>query len=159
MGRRKRGIPYRQRVEQYIRDHRDNTAIHKLTHNQPLTEEDYRNLENVLTRDLGNKEDYEKNYGETPFGLLVRKIARMDHEAAMDAFSAFINDQSLNPQQIDFVKKVITHIENNGYMEDLTVLLKAPFEKPISFQKLFDLKRQKELVDAINRVKENALVM
>ena len=86
-------------------------------------------------------------------------FARMDHEAAMDAFSAFINDQSLNPQQIDFVKKVITHIENNGYMEDLTVLLKAPFEKPISFQKLFDLKRQKELVDAINRVKENALVM
>ncbi|MBR3262203.1 MAG: hypothetical protein IKF93_03715 [Lachnospiraceae bacterium] len=61
-------IPYRQRVEQYIRDHQDNTAIHKLTHNQPLTEEDYRNLENVLTRELGNKEDYEKNYGETPFG-------------------------------------------------------------------------------------------
>lgn len=28
-----------------------------------------------------------------------------------------------------------------------------------SFQKLFDLKRQKELVDAINQVKENALVM
>ena len=149
---------YRQRVEQYIQENKDNTAIYKLTHNMPMTEEDYKNLEIVLTRELGNKEDYEKNYGETPFGLLVRKIAKMDHQAAMEAFSAFINDQSLNMQQIDFVKKVITHIENNGYMDDLGILLKAPFEKPISFAKLFDIKRQKELVDAINQVKDNALV-
>lgn len=148
---------YRQRVEQYIQEHKDNTAIYKLMHNKPMTEEDYRNLEIVLTRELGNKEDYEKSFGETPFGLLVRKIAKMDHQAAMEAFSAFINDQSLTTQQIDFVKKVIAHIENNGYMEDLNVLLKAPFEKPISFSKLFDLKRQKELVQAINQVKDNAL--
>lgn len=149
---------YRQRVEQYIQDNKDNTAIYKLMHNMSMTEEDYNNLEIVLTRELGNKEDYEKNYGKTPFGLLVRKIAKMDHQAAMEAFSAFINDQSLNTQQIDFVKRVIVYIENNGYMDDLNVLMKAPFEKPISFAKLFDMKRRKELVDAINQVKDNALI-
>jgi len=123
-----------------------------------MTEEDYRNLEQVLIHDLGNQEDYQKNYGEKPFGLLVRKVAKLDHQAAMEAFSAFINDQSLNRQQIDFVHKVITYIENNGYMEDLSVLLNAPFEKPVSFPKLFDLQKQIELRDAINKVKENALV-
>jgi len=76
----------------------------------------------------------------------------------MNAFSAFINDQSLNSQQIDFVHKVITYIENNGYMEDLAVLLNAPFEKPVSFQKLFDIQRQIQLRDAILQVKDNALV-
>ncbi len=150
--------PYRQRVELYIQEHHDNTAIHKLMHNIPMTEEDYKNLEKVLTVDLGNEEDYQKNYGETPFGLLVRKIAKLDHQAAMDAFSGFINDQSLNSQQIDFVHKVITYIENNGYMEDLTVLLNAPFEKPVSFQKLFDIQRQIQLRDAILQVKDNALL-
>ena len=149
---------YRQRVEQYIEEHHDNTAIYKLMHNIPMTEEDYRNLEQVLTRDLGNQEDYQKNYGEKPFGLLVRRIAKMDHEAAMEAFSTFINDQSLNRQQIDFVHKVITYIENNGYMEDLSVLLNPPFEKPISFPNLFDGQKRMELRDAIQKVKENALI-
>lgn len=149
---------YRQRVEQYILEHKDNTAIYKLTHNKPMTEEDYKNLEIVLTRELGNKEDYEKNYGETPFGLLVRKIAKMDHQAAMEAFSAFINDQSLNTNQINFVQKVIAHIENNGYMENMNILLKAPFEKPISFRNLFDYQRQIQLRDAIEQVKKNALI-
>ena len=53
----------------------------------------------------------------------------MDHEAALAAFSEFINDQSLNSRQIAFVQKVITHIEQNGYVEDLSILAKPPFDK------------------------------
>ena len=82
---------------------------------------------------------------------------RVDHEAAMAAFSAFINDQSLNQKQIAFVHKVIQHIELNGYMENPAELTKPPFDKPISFLKLFDAKTQKELVDTINTVRENAV--
>ena len=61
-------------------------------------------------------------FGNTPFGLLIRKIAKLDHEAAMQAFSQFINDQSLNPQQIAFVYKVIHYVETNGYMESMVEL-------------------------------------
>ena len=50
----------------------------------------------MLTSELGSKEDYKREFGDTPFGVLIRKIAKLDHEAAMQAFSAFINDQSLN---------------------------------------------------------------
>ena len=77
----------------------------------------------------------------------------------MQAFSEFINDQSLNQKQIAFVYKVIKHIENNGYMESVAELQKPPFDKPISFVKLFDQKRRVELVNAINRVKDNAVVI
>ena len=75
----------------------------------------------------------------------------------MRAFSAFINDQSLNQQQIAFVRKVIQHVENNGYME-AAELRNPPFDKPVSFIRLFDAKRQKALIEAINKVKENATV-
>lgn len=148
---------YRAKVNRYVNDHGDTLAIHKLTHNIPLSQGDYQELERILTSELGSREDYIREFGDTPFGLLIRKIAKLDHEAAMAAFSAFINDQSLNQKQIAFVHKVIQHIELNGYMENPAELTKPPFDKPISFLKLFDAKTRKELVDTINTVRENAV--
>ena len=132
-------------------------AIYKLTHNIPLTTMDYAELECVLTEELGSKEDYEREFGDTPFGLLVRKIAKFDHDAAMEAFSSFINDAALNDKQIAFVHKIINHIEQNGYMEDLKELMKPPFDKPVSFVKLFDAKTRTALMEKINEIKENAV--
>lgn len=148
---------YRAKVNRYVNEHGDTIAIHKLTHNIPLSSGDYSELERVLTSELGSEEDYKREYGDTPFGLLIRKIAKLDHEAAMATFSAFINDQSLNQRQIEFVHKIITHIELNGYMESPKVLMKPPFDKPIPFMKLFDQKTRTALVATINQVRDNAV--
>ena len=148
---------YREKVNRYIGEHGDTMAIHKLTHNIKLSQGDYLELERILTTELGSKEDYEREFGNTPFGLLVRKIAKLDHESAMQAFSKFINDQSLNQRQITFVNKIINHIEQNGYMDNVADLQKPPFDKPVSFIKLFDAKTRKALMEAINDVKENAV--
>lgn len=148
---------YRAKVNRYVNENGNTLAIYKLTHNIPLAEADYQELERVLTSELGSKEDYEREFGDTPFGLLVRKIAKMDHEAAMDAFSQFINDQSLNQKQIAFVYKIINHIEQNGYMESVTTLTKPPFDKPISFIKLFNTKTRTALMETINQIRENAI--
>ena len=43
-----------------------------------------------------------------PSACFIRKIAKLDAEAAMQAFSAFINDQSLNQKQIAFVHRSST---------------------------------------------------
>ena len=86
---------YREKVNRYIGEHGNTLAIHKLTHNIKLTQGDYQELERILTTELGGKEDYQREFGDTPFGLMVHKIAKLDHEAAMQAFSEFINDQSL----------------------------------------------------------------
>ncbi len=148
---------YRAKVNRYINEHSNTLAIYKLTHNIPLAMGDYQELERVLTSELGSKEDYKREFGDTPFGLLIRKIAKLDHEAAMQAFSAFINDQSLNQKQIAFVNKIIHHIELNGYMENVAELTKPPFDKPTSFIKLFDVKTRTALIETINRVRENAI--
>ena len=150
---------YRDKVNRYIGEHGNTLAIHKLTHNIKLSEGDYRELERVFTSELGSKEDYQREFGDTPFGLLIRKIAKMDHESAMQAFSKFINDESLNQRQIAFVNKIINHIEQNGYMENVADLQKPPFDKPISFIKLFDAKTRSDILATIKEVKDNAITI
>jgi len=149
---------YRERVNRYIMEHRNDTlAIHKLTQNIPLSQGDYIELEHIFTSELGSKEDYAREFKDTPFGLLVRKVAKLDHEAAMQAFSKFINDESLNAKQIAFVQKVIHYIEQNGYVESKAVLMKPPFDQPILFTRLFDGKMGGELMETIDAVRKNAV--
>jgi type I restriction enzyme R subunit len=148
---------YRKKVNRYVEEHKNDAVIYKLNHNLPLSKEDYVELERILTQELGDSEDYKREYGDTPFGLLVRKIAKLDHESTMAAFSAFINDSSLNQKQIEFILKIINHIENNGYIEDVKILMKPPFDKPYSFIKMFDAKTRSALIQTIEMIKNNAL--
>ena len=148
---------YRKKVNRYIEEHKDDTVIYKLNNNQPLMKADYEELERILTQELGDSNDYKREYGDTPFGLLVRKIAKLDHDSAMAAFSAFINDESLNQKQIEFILKIINHIENNGYIEDVKILMKPPFDKPYSFIKMFDPQTRNALLQTIESIKNNAL--
>ena len=148
---------YRLKVNRYIEQHKDHIAIWKLRNNVKLEGVDYQLLESIFTKELGNEEDYKREFGNTPFGLLIRKIAKLEHEAAMKAFSKFIDDESLNQQQIVFVKKIVDYVEQNGYIENVTELMKPPFDKPMSFIKLFDSKRQAEIVKMVNEIRENAI--
>ena len=148
---------YRKKVNRYVEEHKNDTVIYKLNHNLPLSKGDYAELERILTQELGNSEDYKREYGNTPFGLLIRKIAKLDHDSAMSAFSAFINDSSLNQKQIEFILKIINHIENNGYIEDIKILMKPPFDKPYSFIKMFDSKTRNAILLTIESIKNNAL--
>lgn len=148
---------YKLKVNKYIEENKNNTAIHKLRNNIPLTETDYKTLEKIFTGELGTKEDYEHNFKDTPFGLLVRRVAKMEREAALKVFSEFISEQNLNSNQIVFVNKVIDYIEQNGYVENVMDLTKPPFDKPQTFIKLFDVDKQKKFVSIINEVKDNAV--
>ena len=75
-----------------------------------------------------------------------------------DAEGNVINEENLNAQQIFFVQQVILHVENNGYMEDPGVLLRAPFDRPVPFFRLFNEGQQKKLMAKINEIRENAVV-
>lgn len=59
----------------------DKLSVYKLKNNKKLTETDLRELERILWTELGSKEDYIKEYGETPIGRLVRKIVGVDRAA------------------------------------------------------------------------------
>ncbi|SCH55774.1 Domain of uncharacterised function (DUF3559) [uncultured Collinsella sp.] len=146
---------YKLKVERYLKDYSETVVIHKLRTNKPMTEDEFAQLEYIFTHELGNAEDYARAYGDTPFGLLVRKLVHLDCDAAMEAFAGFLNDQSLNEQQISFVKRVVNYVVDNGYMEP-QALTQPPFNRPKSFVRMFSTQQQMDLLTAIRNIRENA---
>ncbi|MEK4472287.1 type I restriction-modification enzyme R subunit C-terminal domain-containing protein [Paenibacillus sp. FSL R7-0048] len=67
-----------------------------------------------------------------------------------------MNYQSLSQGQIVFVKKVIDYIVQNGYIDNVSELIKPPFDKSQSFIKLFDGTKQKRLIEMVTQIKDNA---
>lgn len=60
-------------------------------------------------------------------------------------------------RQIQFVYKIINHIEQNDYMENVASLQKPPFDKPVPFVRLFDSETRSKLMHTINDIKNNAV--
>lgn len=150
---------YKKKVNYYILQHQDIPAIAKLKGNRPLTPEDIKSLEHILWNELGTKEQYDAQYGETPLGELVRSIVGLDHQAANDAFSQFLSDTMLDSRQMYFVRQIVNYIVRNGMMKDLSVLQESPFTDQGSVSELFDnvtvFMDLRAVIDGINR---NAMV-
>ena len=128
---------YKAKMEYYIRQHQDNDVIAKLKTNKPLTADDITALEKILWSEVGSKEDYEAEYGQKPLGELVREIVGMDMNAAKEAFSAYLNNVSLDSRQIYFVNQIVEYIVQNGMMKDLSVLQEPPFTDQGSITEIF----------------------
>lgn len=146
---------YRKKVNQYLKDHQDQTAIYKLRHNKSLTKQDVKTLEEILWTELGTEDDYKKEFGDTPITKLVRQIVGLDQQAANEAFSEFLNEEKLNVNQIKFVKLIIDYVVKNGTLEK-RVLQEDPFRSLGSVTELFrdniaDVRGIIGVIDSINR--------
>jgi type I restriction enzyme R subunit len=146
---------YKKKVHHYLNQHKDQMAIYKLNNNKALTAQDVEMLENILWNELGTKEDYEKDFGDTPVTKLVRQIVGLDPQAANTAFSEFLSEEQLNLNQIRFVKLIVDYVVKNGTL-DKKVLQQEPFKTVGSIVELFrdnmdDAKRIIGVIDEINR--------
>lgn len=149
---------YKAKAEYYIRQHQDNEAIAKLKTNQPLTERDIKELEQLLWSEVGTKKDYQEEYGEKPLGELVREIVGLDMLAAKAAFAEFLDETHLDSRQIYFVNQIVEFIVHNGMMKDLSVLQEAPFTDRGSIVEVFeDLSVWKAISRIIEQINANAL--
>lgn len=150
---------YKMAAEFYVRQNQDNTAIAKLKGNQPLTPEDVQLLEKILWSDLGTKQDYENEFGTKPLGEFVREIVGLDMNAAKEAFSAYLNDTTLDSRQIYFVNQIVEYIVHNGLMKDLSVLQDTPFTDHGSVVEVFtDLSVWMGIRKVIEQINANANV-
>ena len=145
---------YKMKAEFYVRQNQDNAVIAKLKTNQPLTSADVKVLEEILWSELGTRQDYENEYGSKPLGEFVREIVGLEMNAAKEAFAEFLNDTSLDSNQIYFVNQIVEYIVHNGLMKDLSVLQDAPFTDNGSIVEVFtDLTLWfgiKKIIDQIN---------
>ena len=150
---------YKKKVEFYLKQHLDNLAVYKLRNNKKLTPEDLNTLESILWKELGTKEDYVKEYGETPIGSLVRKIVGVDRQAVNEAFSEFLTEEKLNINQIRFVNLIVDYIVANGNIENNSVLMQEPFRSAGSITVLFkdNLDVAKKIMATVEEIKSNSI--
>ncbi|HDX7483190.1 TPA: DEAD/DEAH box helicase family protein [Clostridioides difficile] len=149
---------YKKKVEYYLNSHKDELAIFKLRNNKKITKQDVETLEEILLKQLGNCDDYKKEFGDTPVSQLVRKLVGLGREAANEAFSEFLNNKSFNTKQIHFVKLIVDYVVKNGFIEDNKVLMEDPFRTVGSIIDLFEnhIEERNKLIKTINKIKENA---
>ncbi|PBH38835.1 DEAD/DEAH box helicase family protein [Clostridioides difficile] len=149
---------YKKKVEYYLNSHKDELAIFKLRNNKKITKQDVETLEEILLKQLGNCDDYKKEFGDTPVSQLVRRLVGLDREAANEAFSEFLNNKSFNTKQIHFVKLIVDYVVKNGFIEDNKVLMEDPFRTVGSIIDLFEnhIEEINKLIKTINKIKENA---
>ena len=149
---------YRKKVEFYLKEHSSNLSVYKLRNNKRLSESDLKALEKVLWEELGSKSDYEKEYGNTPIGRLVRKIVGVDRQAVNEAFSEFLSEERMNVNQIRFVRLIVDYIVANGNIEDNKVLMEEPFRSVGSITTLFkeDMEMAKGIMDIVADIRRNS---
>ncbi len=144
---------YKAKAEYYVRQNQNNIAIAKLKTNQPLTAQDIESLQNILWKEVGSKEDYEKEYGEKPLGEFVREIVGLDMNAAKEAFAEYLGSVNLDSRQIYFVNQIIEYIVHNGILKDMSVLQESPFTDQGSIVEIFSASVWsgiKKIIDTIN---------
>ena len=109
-------------------------------------------------------------YGRLPdfneMGELIEiEDDRIKGDQGKTAFARYMEGATFLIPTPQVLQKIITgledlyehDIEQNGYIENMMDLQKPPFDKPVSFIKLFDAKTRVSLMQTINEIKENAV--
>jgi type I restriction enzyme R subunit len=108
---------YIERVTAFVKKNSNHIVIDKLKKNLPITQSELDLLEQFLFDgdERGTKEDFIKATGnEKPLGSFIRSIVGLDRNAALSAFSEFMNAGSLSANQQRFINMIINHFVNEG---------------------------------------------
>lgn len=119
---------FRAKARAYLRDREDHVALQRLRRNRPLTGDDLSALEQMLIESgAGTAEDIAAASEESQgLGLFVRSLVGLDRQAAIEAFSRFLEGASYSAAQIHFVNLIVQHLTDNGQMEARR-LYESPF--------------------------------
>lgn len=150
---------YKKRVERFIRENKHQITISKLSTNEPITEEELKQLEAILFDggERGTKDDYIHEYGAQPLGQFVRSILGLDVKAAQQAFADFLQVGNLKADQMTFINNIITYLTKNGTI-DKRMLFEPPFTN-VNDQGLlgvFDDADAGKIIRIIDGINENA---
>ncbi len=152
---------YKRKVEQYLKEHKNNLTIHKLRNNVQITEVELNDLDRMLFDQgtLGTKEEFVKVYGEKPLGVFIRSIVGLDINAAKMAFGEILNNKTLNTQQIRFMDTVINFFSVQGIIEP-SMLFAPPFTDINSsgIMGVFDEATSTQIISLIEQINHTAEV-
>ncbi|MEM8522289.1 DEAD/DEAH box helicase family protein [Flavobacterium sp. PL12] len=151
---------YKDRVEAFIRKNKSHLVIDKLYKNLPITEKEIGVLEQFLINEaLESKDKFAKEYGDQPLGKFIRNIVGLDIEVSNQLFAVFISKGNLNANQITFIQKIISYLNQKGFIEK-QLLTQSPFNEQHD-QGIFGIFPEEDkamrIIKVINEVNENAM--
>lgn len=118
---------FQEKARVFLREHESHLSLQRLRRNQPLTATDLAELEKMLLKAGGSKalidEAKEQSQG---LGLFIRSLVGLDREAAMLAFSEFLQGGTASPEQIEFINLIVQELTQNGVMP-ADRLFQSPF--------------------------------
>ncbi len=123
-------VSYKQKVLEYLSENSDNPVIQKIKNLEQLTNSDIRQLEKVLWQELGSKDDYEKYTANKIYGnvaIFIRSLVGIERETALQKFSQFIDTNSLNSVQLEYLKSILDYVSVNGDINSQILTNKEPF--------------------------------
>ncbi|MBO4851742.1 MAG: DEAD/DEAH box helicase family protein [Prevotella sp.] len=133
------GNTYKQRVLDYLSEHRDDAVFQKIFHLEQLSADDISQLEHIMWEELGSREEYVR-YTQSEnmnVAMFIRSVIKVDRQLALQKFTEFLNGSTLNALQMDYLKDIISYVCENGDIEPQTLMSVSPFSD-INIIDLFD---------------------
>lgn len=133
---------YRERVIDYLVENSDSPVIKKIYNLEPINNEDLQELENVLWHELGSQEDYTQTTSIENLAAFVRSLIGLSQEAVNDKFGEYLDGNTFNSQQQEFIMTIINYVRENGDIELEDMVNTEPFNN-YDLNEMFGVNLQK----------------
>ena len=127
-------MTYRQKVLDFLAEHRDMPVLQKIQNIEQLTAQDVDELERIFWEELGTKEDYERFVKreqldeKMPIGGFIRKLQGVDRKKAVEIFTEFISANQLSAEQEEYLEGILNYVGQNGDIQVNVLLTESPFD-------------------------------
>ena len=139
---------YREKVIDYLAENGDNPVIKKIYNLEPITSSDLNSLEEVLWHELGSQQEYEQTIKIENLAVFVRSLVGLSQEAVNDKFGVYLNNNTFNSQQQEFIRTIINYVRENGDIELEDMVNVEPFSN-YDLNELFGIELSK-IVSIVN---------
>ena len=154
---------YYERAYRYVEENIDKPVLHKLRNNIPLTQEDWKSLEQIFWGEVGTEDEYKKEiHSESdeaiPLGKFVRSLTGLNPETARQAFSEFLDAGKFTEEQIYFVNCIVDYISQYGTL-DQQEMADDEFAGGLSVVDVFsdNVLEFKKIMAVVNSINSNAM--
>jgi len=150
---------FKEKARVFLKEHESHLALQRLRRNQALTPTDLDELEKMLAAAGGTPELIsEAKAKSNGLGLFIRSLVGLDREAAMQAFSEFLQGSTATADQIEFINLIVQELTQNGVMATER-LFQSPFtdvnaQGPLG---VFPPTKASKIVEVLEEIRVRAL--
>ncbi|XMB73092.1 DEAD/DEAH box helicase family protein [Mycoplasmatota bacterium WC30] len=148
---------YEEKVIDYLIKNSFSETIVKIKMLEKLDQHDLNELEKILWEELGTKDEYFKVIGNENLAAFIRSLVGIEQKAINEKFNEYLNTNILNSKQQEFVKSIITYVQQNGDVTNSDLVNNTPFND-YDVIALFDNKVD-VLKDVIFRLHDSIVVI